>query len=249
MRETTQYGLTAAVVTAQRTPPRKSIYYQVPDNTITKEELDKIHAIDFVDLIAGRFAGVEAWRDPITGQFGGITIRGVVSLGIGGSEPIDPFRNSVLLLVDDVPMNINNIDLIPIHNIAQIDILKSAANTTIFGIQGSGGAVVIYTKSGSDINFGEITSQPFHIKTMLPLGYQQPSEFYAPKYETEIERNNPRPDLRTTIHWQPVVQTDDSGMASFEFYTADEVTSYTVTIEGLANDGTIIWQEGKLSFQ
>ena len=54
------------------------------------------------------------------------------------------------------------------------------------------------------------------------------------------------PDLRTTIHWQPVVQTDDAGVASFEFYTADDPASYTVKIEGLADDGNIISYEGKL---
>ena len=71
-------------------------------------------------------------------------------------------------------------------------------------------------------------------------------EFYAPKYETDAQRNNPKPDLRTTIHWQPVVQIDSHGMASFEFYTADESTSYTVIIEGLADDGSVIREEMKI---
>ena len=86
----------------------------------------------------------------------------------------------------------------------------------------------------------------FHINTILPLGYQQPVEFYAPKYDTPEKRNASTPDLRTTIHWQPVVQTDSTGVASFEFYTADEPTSYTVVIEGLTDDGKIIRKEEKL---
>ena len=80
----------------------------------------------------------------------------------------------------------------------------------------------------------------------MPLGYQQPVEFYAPKYDTPEKRNAPTPDLRTTIHWQPVVQADSSGVASFEFYTADDPASYSVIIEGLGNDGSIIRKEGKL---
>jgi len=66
------------------------------------------------------------------------------------------------------------------------------------------------------------------------------------KYDTPEKRDAQTPDLRTTIHWQPVVQTDSLGEASFEFYTADEKTSYMVVIEGLANDGKIIGQEVKL---
>jgi len=80
----------------------------------------------------------------------------------------------------------------------------------------------------------------------MPLGYQTPVEFYAPKYDTPEQRNATTPDLRTTIHWQPVVKTDSEGVASFEFYTADEHTSYTVIIVGLADDGRIIRKEGKL---
>ena len=53
----------------------------------------------------------------------------------------------------------------------------------------------------------------------------------------------------TTIHWQPVVQTDSLGEASFEFYTADESTSYTVVIEGLADDESIIREEGKMRIE
>ena len=42
------------------------------------------------------------------------------------------------------------------------------------------------------------------------------------------------------------VHTDSRGEALFEFYTADDSTSYTVIIEGLADDGSVIHKEGKL---
>ena len=80
----------------------------------------------------------------------------------------------------------------------------------------------------------------------MPLGYQQPVAFYAPQYDTPEKRNAQTSDLRTTIHWQPVVQADNTGSASFEFYTADEQTSYTVIIEGLSDDGRIMRQEEKI---
>ncbi|MDR2586494.1 MAG: hypothetical protein LBC84_09840 [Prevotellaceae bacterium] len=63
---------------------------------------------------------------------------------------------------------------------------------------------------------------------LLHIPVQRPVEFYAPRYDTSEEHNATKPDLRTTIHWQPVVQTASQGVASFEFYTADESTSYTV---------------------
>ena len=153
------------------------------------------------------------------------------------------------VLIDDILFDYGDpdsgftiLDMIQVTDIAQIDVLKGP-ETAIFGAVGNNGVIVIYTKRG--VAFNDNTPQ-FHIKSIIPLGHQQPVEFYAPKYETETQRNNPKPDLRTTIHWQPIVQTNDKGVASFAFYTADEQTSYTVIIEGLANDGSIIRQEGKL---
>jgi len=149
-----------------------------------------------------------------------------------------------LLLVDDAPMPIEFLDDINPNDVAQIDIIdRFNTETTVFGMKGVFGVIMVYTKRGENSNY---EYPPFHIKTYSPLGYQTPIEFYAPKYDTPEKRNAPTSDLRTTIHWQPVVQTDSEGVASFEFYTADEPTSYTMVIEGLANDGNIIRKEEKM---
>ena len=76
------------------------------------------------------------------------------------------------------------------------------------------------------------------------LGFQNPTEFYAPKYDTPA-RNN-KPDLRTTIHWQPNITTDENGTASFSFYTADAPSTYTVVIEGMTEDGKIVYKRDKI---
>ena len=111
-----------------------------------------------------------------------------------------------------------------------------------FGVNSTGGVIVITTKRGKE---NKPIPSP-HVKTLSPLGYQQPVEFYAPKYDTPGKRNAAGADFRTTIHWQPVVQINSEGKAAFEFYTADEQTSYTVIIEGISVDGRIIRMERKL---
>jgi TonB-dependent SusC/RagA subfamily outer membrane receptor len=225
--------LPTAVASAERKSPRTSPYYSRPDHSLTEDELEKIHATSMVDLLDGRFANVRA-----TGS-GGI-ITGIYILR---GRPLGRPLERPLLLVDNIPVEIGYLNMISHHDIAQIDILKGA-NASIYGMRGTNGVIVIYTKTGS--NTTKITTQPLHFKALSPLGYQQPVEFYAPKYETEAQRSSHKPDLRTTIHWHPVVQTDSLGVASFEFYTADERTSYTVIIEGLADDGTIIRKEEKI---
>jgi len=78
----------------------------------------------------------------------------------------------------------------------------------------------------------------------MPLGFQKPAEFYAPKYDTPTQ--NTKPDLRTTIHWQPSLTTDETGTANFSFYTADTPGTYTVVIEGVTDDGKIVYKRDKI---
>ena len=210
--------LDEVVIQGQKKPPRQSAYYSTPNSSITEDRLEKINDI----RIALMQLGVV-----VTGN--SYSIR-------GGGEP--------LLVVDDVPMEMEYIDMMSIYDIAQIDVLKDAGNTAIWGSRGGNGVIVIFTKDGSGVT--KTANVPFHIKTIVPLGYQNPVEFYAPKYDTPEKRRSQNPDLRTTIHWEPDVRTDSLGIASFEFFTADESTSYTVVIEGLANNGKIIRQEGSL---
>jgi len=214
------YHLAEVTITGEKKPPRKSAYYSSPNNSITEEDLQKFALTDIRTLLM-RLPGVM-----VTGN--NISIR-------GGGTP--------LLVIDDVPSDMDMIDMINVYDIAQIDVLKDASNTAIFGSQGGNGVIVIFTKDG---NINTVAPKPFNIKTISPLGYQKPVEFYAPKYDTPEKRQTQASDYRTTIHWQPVVQTDSIGVSSFEFYTADESTPYTVIIEGVADDGKIIRQETKL---
>ena len=73
----------------------------------------------------------------------------------------------------------------------------------------------------------------------MPLGFQQPVEFYAPRYELTSEKEKSTPDLRTTIHWQPRLKVKN-GKVDIEFYTADGLVDYSVVIEGVGKDGSLL---------
>jgi len=210
-------------VTAQTKPLRKSVLYDSPDAIITGEKIQMSGVTNIAPLLT-QIAGVSAKGD---GAFiGDIRIRNSWYLP--------------LIIIDDMVASLNDLNDIPISSIDQIDVLKGP---NIFGMRGANGVIVVYTKRGEIMPNNTIS---LHIKDLSPLGYQQAVEFYAPKYDTPEKRNGQAPDLRTTIHWQPVVQTDNQGVASFEFYTADESGSYTMVIEGLAEEGSIIRQERKV---
>ncbi|MDR1171621.1 MAG: TonB-dependent receptor plug domain-containing protein, partial [Bacteroidales bacterium] len=213
--------LAEVVISADRKPPvRKSNMYSSADFSVTEADLEKFSLTDIYQVLM-RIPGVM-----VSGRQ--VSIRGM---------------GSPLLVIDGLPTEIEDLDMINVYDVAQVDVLKGS-NAAIYGSRGGNGVIIIFTKDGT---VKRIEHKPFHIKSIFPLGYQVPIEFYAPKYDTPEKRKNTQPDLRTTIHWQPDVRTDSTGVASFEFYTADYSTSYSVIIEGLSYDGKIIRQEGKIA--
>ena len=218
-------------VSAKSKQLRKSNLYNYATHTITSDFMSKYPATNILYHLRTA-PGVIVNLEKKTVAF-------IRNIDLGGTPPCMFVDGVLYAKPDELPDLITTIQP---FDIAQIDIL-SGSSAAAFGPQASGGAIVIYTKTIEDYKNDEYVGDR---KNIAPLGYQLPIEFYAPKYDTPEKRNAPTSDFRTTIHWQPVVQANSQGEASFEFYTADEPTSYTVIIEGIADDGSIIWKEEKL---
>ena len=62
--------------------------------------------------------------------------------------------------------------------------------------------------------------------------------FYVPRYQgpkTSLQAA----DNRSTIHWDPVVLTNEKGEATLEYFTADGKGTYRVVVEGIDSNGHI----------
>ncbi len=75
---------------------------------------------------------------------------------------------------------------------------------------------------------------------ITPLGWQKPTRFYSPVYDTPEMYNASKPDYRTTIYWNPSIKTDEKGFAPFEFYTSDYKNPCIIRIEGKTSDNRYI---------
>jgi hypothetical protein len=78
-----------------------------------------------------------------------------------------------------------------------------------------------------------------NIIRFMPKGYAKKVEFYQPKYEVDAIRNNPTPDWRSTIYWQPTINTNEVGEAECSFWTADRNSPYHFILEGIGEQGAI----------
>jgi len=162
-------------------------------------------------------------------------VPGVFEIGGGIHIRSSRTTDSPLVLIDGFERE-NALEL-SANVIESIDVFKGPS-AAAFGMRGAYGVINITTRRGEN---SPLVEKPNHT-IYTSLGYQKPVEFYSPKYETLDARQSLLPDYRTTIFWKPDIVISDSEEASFEFYTSDFPTTYSVVIEGLTIDGRIIRQ-------
>jgi hypothetical protein len=99
------------------------------------------------------------------------------------------------------------------------------------------GVLFIFLKDGSEIASSRAKDSPSFV-SVRQLGYRPAVEFYSPQYKST--KSDVRTDHRTTLYWNPKVETDEKGHASIKLYASDISKRYLVTLEGVSNDGTIV---------
>lgn len=114
-------------------------------------------------------------------------------------------------------------------DVQQIDILKGTQCVGFFGAKYDL-IIAITTNRGSNGRGADYTDTNFAY--LVPLGLQKPVEFYSPHYKRGKSELS---DLRTTIYWKPNVQFKN-GKANVSFYTADSPSTYTILVEGIAEN-------------
>jgi len=70
-----------------------------------------------------------------------------------------------------------------------------------------------------------------------PLSFIIPKQFYRPRYTDK--KPGALKDLRSTIHWEPLIITDKDGKATVSFYASDKPSNYTLIMEGGDMNGNI----------
>lgn len=154
---------------------------------------------------------------------------------------ISSYKKPALLLIDgmyylpdeaqSVLQNISSEDV----EIVEVLLMQSAF--LFFGRrEDTQGAIVITLKSGA--NFRKHPSRELVLFTKQ--GYTHPIEFYHPVYQTPEQKENEKPDIRTTVYWNPNLQTDENGKAVIRFYTPDNVIEPHLIIEGVSANGHMI---------
>ncbi len=171
-----------------------------------------------LQLLQGRVAGVRVVGGGLDWT---VSIGGIGSINAGTSP---------LILVNNIPVDINYLSQLSVRDIESFDVWKGP-ETAVFGSRGANGVIAFYTRAG---NFVFEPTQG--ISQIKQTGFQTPRQFYTPQYDVQ-KPEHIKPDRRITLFWAPVIRTDSTGKATVSFYNHDLETSVTGIIEGLSSTG------------
>ncbi|MEO5891538.1 MAG: hypothetical protein ABIQ31_14905 [Ferruginibacter sp.] len=98
---------------------------------------------------------------------------------------------------------------------------------------GSGGAIAVYTRKGSDVKFAP--GEGLNFQSLA--GYDSYKEFYSPNY-TQLP--DAKPDARTTLYWNPFILIDkETNVYHIEFFNNDVSKKLRVILEGINSNGKL----------
>ncbi|WP_179021517.1 hypothetical protein [Winogradskyella forsetii] len=157
------------------------------------------------------------------------------------------------IIIDGIPVRIENYELIgslPTEEIKSVEIIESPKNprkyvSEVFGtplvLEGAFISFInIYTYSKKGL-FG-VQKTPGLFKSTISA-FTPKLEFYGPKHENLEASDWKIPDLRSVVHWAPIVKTDENGNAKIEYYNDDNIGDMLVIIEGITSEGKIGYYE------
>jgi len=224
---------------SQMIPDKRTIQYQdAPDAKLEITE-EFYYFSNVFQLLRGRFPGVDVRGDVISlNPFPVVLIRGGRITGAGGLA-------GATFLLNGAPVQPETLAALPVPEIERIDILRGLSKGAVFGNDGGGGIVHVLTKSGNpnrDFTDEEVKGNA----VSEVMGYSVVREFYEPPVVPTI--NSPfAVDYRSTIYWNPKVETDQEGKGKISFRLTEGSPMVRVILEGLTEAGDPIF--GMHTFQ
>ncbi|MEM6631905.1 MAG: MG2 domain-containing protein [Bacteroidota bacterium] len=166
-----------------------------------------------------------------------IRMPGVTQVGgeirVGGPTSFQG-NQSPLLLVDGVPVPWDYLANISVRDVEFIDLLKGP-DASIFGARGGNNVILIYTRLTSYLTD---QSTPGLLR-FSHIGFHKAREFAV--FDSTDPKNTDRPDLRTTLHWNPHIAVKGNSAHTEFFETSDQAGSFTAIVQGIRKNGQVLW--------
>lgn len=157
------------------------------------------------------------------------------TISFAGRKRTDPEERLGMLVLVDGSFRGSRFDInsLPPAEVEKIEILTTPSNTSQYGSRGAYGVLSITTRKGTPID-NEISATKTN--AFSTKGYSTNRQFYSPKYDVNPDS---KPDLRTTVYWNPNMVANTDGKFSFNYFNTDQTGLYRVVIEGVDELGNL----------
>lgn len=223
-------------------------------STIQTKELKQSPVANLSNALAGRLPGLITVQS--TGQPGddgaAMYIRGVSTYG----------NTTPLVVIDGLPRSQANFSQLDANEIESVSILKDAASTSLYGIQGANGVIVVTTKRGGpnkkpQVNF--TAQQAFQQPIRLPrqMDALQQALYYneydvnggrAPRFNDaalDIIKNGKDPYLYPDVNWYHEMLRSTSSQHQYNLNVSGSTSMARYFISGsFIRQGGLLKHEG-----
>ncbi|MBR3501147.1 MAG: SusC/RagA family TonB-linked outer membrane protein, partial [Bacteroidales bacterium] len=152
---------------------------------IQTQELVQSPVANISNALAGKLPGL------MTVQYSGEPGADAATLYIRGLGTYG--TSAPLVVIDGLPRNKNDLDMIDPNEVESITILKDAASSSLYGIQGANGVVVVTTRRGGgeeqpriSVNIQQALQQPIRLPQIM-------SSYDQALYNRALDYNNGQP--------------------------------------------------------
>ena len=183
-------------------------------------------------IITEQMQGYNSLLHLLNGKIPGLVVLGDTSIAIRPTGGFDIYMKP-LILIDGNQATFGDLFLMPVFLVDRIDVLKSAAATSIFGFQSFGGVINVITKAGGEPG---IYYPPDHSAKHRISGYNAPRIFYSPQHLPGSD-SDLNPDMRNTLFWNPDLNLDANKKIILNFYNGDNSSTVKITAEGITSNG------------
>lgn len=208
--------------------------------SVKGETLREVGAPNVYNQLQGRAAGIDIVNNGSSiGTGGEIRIRGNRSLA--SSSGANNAQNGPLLVVDGIPLSGGSINDINPNDIANIDVLKDASATAIYGSRGSGGVIIITTKRGRPGK--PITSYDGYVgisqamDTYDLFNGQEYAAFKDAAKQGQPNPNNPHPNALTPVEQENLAKGVNTDWQKLLLTTGIR-TDHNISVSG-GNEATL----------
>jgi hypothetical protein len=215
-----------------------NIMPQGPDKLPDEESADKIiivpedePAINLAEFLRARLPGVQVARDNL-GMQSLVEMKATINVSPGAATPVE--HEGLGVALDGIGLRTKEeIDQVLSYSVLPQDVARIlVVRTNLAAVNAHGKGIWIITKS-----MARRKQYNPAIANLQPKGYNKVRQFYSPRYDRPD--NSQLSDLRTTIFWEPYINTDANGKATLNFYNADTPGTYRVVVEGINAAGEL----------